>query len=50
MPLLIVLLCVSLGAWAEALPVVANVELQPLAAQAERVATALEMLGDPLPA
>lgn len=50
MPLLVVLLCVSLGAWAETLPVVANVELQPLAAQAERVATALEMLGDPLPA
>jgi hypothetical protein len=50
MPLLIVLLCVSLGAWAETLPVVANVELQPLASQAERVATALEMLGDPLPA
>ena len=50
MPLLVVLLCVSLGAWAETLTIVANVELQPLAAQAERVATALEMLGDPLPA
>ena len=35
---------------AEKLPTVANVELQPLAAQAERVASALEMVGDPLPA
>jgi hypothetical protein len=35
--------------WAEELPVVSNVELQPLAAQAERVADALEMTGEPLP-
>ncbi|HZO58006.1 MAG TPA: CehA/McbA family metallohydrolase [Bryobacteraceae bacterium] len=40
----------ALLARAEKLPTVANVELQPLAAQAERVATALELLGDPLPA
>jgi len=49
MPLLILLLF-CMGAWAETLPVVANVELQPLAAQVERVATAHELLGDPLPA
>ena len=43
-------LAATLLARAEKLPTVANVELQPLAAQAERVATALELLGDPLPA
>ncbi|MEP7364623.1 MAG: CehA/McbA family metallohydrolase [Acidobacteriota bacterium] len=41
---------VALFARAEKLPTVANVELQPLAAQVERVAAALEMVGDPLPA
>jgi hypothetical protein len=35
---------------AQELPMVSNVELQPLAAQAERVADALEMTGEPLPA
>jgi hypothetical protein len=34
---------------ADELPVVSNVEFQPLAAQAERVADALEMTGEPLP-
>ena len=43
-------LSAALLARAEKLPTVANVELQPLAAQAERVATALELVGDPLPA
>jgi hypothetical protein len=33
---------------ADDLPIVANVELQPLAAQAERVAQALELNGEPL--
>jgi hypothetical protein len=33
---------------ADELPVIANVELQPLAAQAERVADALAMAGEPL--
>ena len=35
---------------AEPLPLVENVELQPLAAQVARVVQALEMIGDPLPA
>ena len=35
---------------AEELPVITGVELQPLAAQVERVAQSLEMLGEPLPA
>ena len=35
---------------ADELPIVANVEFQPLAAQVERVADALEMTGEPLPA
>ncbi|MBN8730385.1 MAG: CehA/McbA family metallohydrolase [Acidobacteria bacterium] len=43
-------LALAAAARAEQLPTVANVELQPLAAQVERVVTALEMLGDPLPA
>src|SRR5581483_7356196 len=34
---------------AQELPVVSNVEFQPLAAQAERVADALEITGEPLP-
>jgi hypothetical protein len=34
---------------ADELPVVSGVEIQPLAAQAERVADALEMTGEPLP-
>ena len=33
---------------ADALPVVRGVELQPLAAQAKRVAQALELVGSPL--
>jgi hypothetical protein len=40
----------AVAAHGEKLPTVANVELQPLAAQADRVASALEMVGDPLPA
>ena len=43
-------LACALAAHGEKLPTVANVEWQPLAAQAERVAAALELLGDPLPA
>jgi len=35
---------------ADSLPVVANVEFQPLSAQARRVVEALDMLGQPLPA
>ncbi len=35
---------------ADELPIVGNVELQPLAAQVERVAEALQMTGEPLPA
>src|ERR1044072_9756530 len=34
---------------ADELPIVSNVEFQPLAAQVERVAEALEMTGEPLP-
>jgi hypothetical protein len=50
---LLFLLCLSqaLGhraAWAEALPIVADVEFQPLSAQVKRVVEALEMLGQPL--
>ncbi len=35
---------------AEELPIVTGVEMQPLAAQVERVTQSLEMLGEPLPA
>src|SRR5438132_14143366 len=35
---------------ADELPLVANVDLQPLAAQVRQVVEALEMLGQPLPA
>jgi len=43
--------CLALAAplHAASLPIVANVERQPLAAQARRVAEALDMLGSPLP-
>ena len=47
------ILCFALMAsalLADELPMVTNVELQPLAAQVQRVADALEMTGEPLPA
>ncbi len=44
--LALVLACAARG---DALPVVTTVELQPLAAQVERVIEALDMLGQPLP-
>jgi hypothetical protein len=40
----------TFAAAAEKLPVVTNVELQPLAAQTARIVQAMEMLGEPLPA
>jgi hypothetical protein len=46
-------LCLALCAsalLADDLPIVGNVELQPLEAQVQRVADALEMTGEPLPA
>ncbi len=45
-------LSLPFGAWAEnpALPLVTNVEFQPLAAQVERVVQAMNDLGSPLPA
>jgi hypothetical protein len=48
--LLALFLLVVPPARAADLPLVADVELQPLAAQARRVAEALELLGAPLPA
>src|SRR5579885_709130 len=36
--------------WAQELPLVSNVEHQPLGAQVQRVVEALDMLGEPLPA
>ena len=39
-----------LALWAETLPIVERVERQPLAAQVERVAQALELTGEPLAA
>ncbi len=42
-----VLLVLSLSVFAESLPFVGNVELQPLAAQAGRLAQSLEILGEP---
>jgi hypothetical protein len=50
LPLLAVLLSASLAAAADPPPVVADVEGQPLAANAERLAKALQVLGAPLPA
>lgn len=35
---------------AEELPLVTNVEFQPLAAQVQRVLTSLELIGEPMPA
>ena len=43
-------LLVSSLAFGEALPLVSKVEFQPLAAQVTRVLTALELVGEPLPA
>ena len=46
----IVFLCLFAAVMtAEELPIVAGVELQPLAAQVERVVQSLDMLGEPLP-
>src|SRR5215472_15535766 len=47
---LVLALALACTAHGESLPVVTTVELQPLAAQVERVIEALEMLGQPLPA
>ncbi len=47
-PLLLVFGAVARADETEKLPLVADVELQPLAAQAARVAQALELLGSPL--
>src|SRR5260370_23237100 len=44
----VLLLALAVPVRAEDLPKVEKVELQPLAAQAERVADALELLGEPL--
>ena len=41
-------LSLSTTGWADALPVVNNVEIQPLVAQVNRVIDALEYLGEPL--
>jgi hypothetical protein len=52
MPRLLFLLALLISAGpaqAADLPIVSKVELQPLAAQAKRVADALEYLGNPLP-
>src|SRR5688572_2002557 len=45
-----ILLVLAIGSlsWAAELPIVRGVELQPLSAQAKRVAQALELLGSPL--
>ena len=40
--------CLALQAFAEPLPIVTEVEAQPLKAQAKRIAQALEFLGAPL--
>lgn len=50
MRLLGIALCTALVSWADSLPVVQNVEFQPLSAQVARVLQSLEMLGEPLPA
>lgn len=44
------ILLLSAACFAQALPEVENVEYQPLAAQAQRVETALDVLGEPLKA
>lgn len=44
------LLLLASSLFAETLPIVSNVEFQPLAAQAQRVVQALEVLGEPQPA
>src|SRR4051794_23013837 len=49
LPLLALLLSAPLAVAADPPPVVADVEGQPLAANAERVAKALQFLGAPLP-
>ncbi len=46
--ILALLFCVA--AYSDELPIVTNVEYQPLAAQVSRVLEALDLLGDPLPA
>jgi len=40
----------SLSIYAEDLPVVSQVEFQPLAAQVARVVQAFDLIGEPLPA
>src|SRR5215213_3001842 len=49
-PALILLAGTALPGRADELPIVSNVELQPLGAQVRQVVEALEMLGQPLPA
>src|SRR5258708_4140249 len=46
---LVLTLCIALPLFGQ-LPVVPNVELQPLSAQVSRVIESLDMLGEPLPA